>query len=223
MFFLGLFGYLVVSAWARLQQPSTTGASTFSQTNQFTQAGVQTSSTQKVSRAEVETTDDPSIGPANAPVTIVEFGDFECPFCRSSMPVVKDVLQKYNKKVRFIFRDFPNASLHPNAQNAALAAGCAQAQGKFWQYHDFLYINQEHLTVDDLHAYAAQVGVNTDEFDKCVVTHARSGEITKDYNDGVRFGVSGTPTWFFNGRRVEGALPYDIFVKIIDLAKKGKI
>lgn len=176
-----------------------------------------------VDRRVVESTDDPALGPANAKVTIVEFGDFQCPFCRESVATVKQLLEKYGNKIRFIYRDFPNSSIHDNALNAALAAACAHTQGKFWQYHDVLYLHQENLSQTDLLGYAGQLQMDTAMFQQCLLTQQHKQEVDDDFQAGTDLGVSGTPTWFINGHRVEGAIPFATFDKIVKYGLKGKL
>ncbi len=226
-FFLGVLGYFVLQSYNNVRRglspDGTIALEQYSNTKDFTQAGGTQAGANRVSRDEVETTDDPTFGPASALVTIVEFGDFECPFCRQSFFDLKEILEKYRDKVRIIYRDYPNTSIHPNAMHAALAAGCAQDQGKFWAFHDLLYINQEQLSDADLELYAQQAGVDVTQYRDCFRSQRHIKEIQEDIDAGTRLGVRGTPTWFFNGRRVEGALPLDIFKRIVDLGVKGKL
>ncbi len=162
--------------------------------------------------ANVTTSDDPSVGPANAKITIVEFGDFQCPFCKEAFPIVKQVLAQYPETIRFIYRDFPVESLHPLAHKAAEAAECAHDQGKFSEYHDRLFENQEN---PDFYAIAKSVGLDESVFAACFGFGKHKTEVEEDYQAGLAAGVRGTPTWFFNGLKVEGSLPLTTFVKII--------
>lgn len=162
--------------------------------------------------ANVTTSDDPSIGPAAAAITLVEFGDFQCPFCKEAFPIVKQVLAQYPETIRFMYRDFPVDSLHPIARKAAEAAECAHDQGKFFEYHDQLFANQEN---PDFYTIAKAVGLDESVFAACFGFGKHKAEVEEDYQAGLAAGVRGTPTWFFNGLKVEGSLPFTTFVKII--------
>ena len=147
-----------------------------------------------------------TLGTKGAKLTIVEFLDFDCPFCRASFSPVREMIQKYNKQVYFIVRDFPLEELHPRAIPSALAARCAAAQDKFWAYHDKLYIDQDHHEDADLERYARETGLDTVAFDQCYQHRTFAAAIQQDVQDGLRVGVQGTPTFFFNGVRVQGQL-----------------
>jgi protein-disulfide isomerase len=164
---------------------------------------------------EVSTDDDPFIGPKDAKVTLIEFSDFECSFCGKNVPTIKELAKTYGDKIKIVFRDFP-LDFHPNAKTAAMAAGCANDQGKFWQYHDKLFENQKKLDLESLKSYAKELGLNASEFSKCLDSKKHESEVTKDAQDGQKASVTGTPTSFINGRKVEGAQPIDQFKKIID-------
>ena len=161
--------------------------------------------------SQIATTDDPSIGPKNAKVTVVEFSDFQCPYCGEAFPVIRELEVLYKDKVRFIYRDFPIVSIHDFALGAALAADCANEQGKFWAYHDKLFTHQENLDISSLKQYALQVGLDAVKFNKCLDTSKYQSEVESDFNDGVAAGVTGTPTWFIDGKKVEGVLSLDVF------------
>lgn len=171
----------------------------------------------QVNRTELETSDDPRSGAEDAKVTIVEFGDFGCPFCKQDYQIFDKIRQKYGDRVRFIFRDFPIVDIHPQALIAAEAASCANAQGKFWEYHDYLYAHQDqYQTADDLAGYAEQLGLNVTSFKKCQSDGTYHDEALMDLQDGIRFEVKGTPTFFFNGNRVAGVISEETFTQIID-------
>ncbi len=163
----------------------------------------------------VTTVDDPASGLVDAPVTIVEFGDFECPFSKEVYPILKQVINKYPDAVRFIYRDFPVADINPQALPAAEAANCAGVQGKFWQFHDQLFTGQDKLGTAFYDVVGASLGLNTESFKRCRENHQTLLEIEDDFKAGVAAGVRGTPTFFVNGRKVEGALPLAIWDKII--------
>jgi len=157
----------------------------------------------------------PAKGPANAPVTIVEFSDFQCPFCSRLTPTIKEVEQKYGDKVRVVFRQFP-LNFHEHAQKAAEASLCAQDQGKFWEMHDAMFSNQQALAVEQLKAKAAELGLNADKFNKCLDSGEKAAAIQADMKDGQAAGVSGTPAMFVNGRFISGAVPIDQITPVID-------
>jgi protein-disulfide isomerase len=166
-------------------------------------------------RQQIATANSPAQGPSNAPIEMVEFSDFQCPFCLRADPTVRQVLSTYGDRIRFVYRHFPLPN-HPNAQPAAEAAACADQQGKFWQYHDKLFADPSHLGVADLKKRAVEVGLDTAKFDACVDSHASKAHVDADVRDGQEAGVNGTPAFFINGRMLSGAQPYDQFKRIID-------
>ncbi len=166
-------------------------------------------------RLDVRVGDNPSLGAREALVTIVEFSDFQCPSCARFVPIIKQLIAQYGDKVRIIFRDFP-LTIHKDAPKAAEAASCANEQGKFWEMHDKLFSNQNNLRVNDLKRYAAEIGLDITNFSQCLDSGKYSKEWQEDMADGSRYGISGTPTFFINGRLVVGAVPYEVFAKIID-------
>jgi protein-disulfide isomerase len=157
----------------------------------------------------------PSRGPAHAPVEIIEFSDFQCPFCLRAHPTVAQVLSTYGDRVRFVYRHYPLPN-HPNARPAAEAAACAGEQGKFWEYHDRLFDNQSKLGEADLKQHAAALALDTAKFDACVDTHKYKGDVDADVAAGEEAGVSGTPAFFINGRQLSGAQPFEAFKRVID-------
>jgi len=166
-------------------------------------------------RVAVEAGENPSIGPATAPVTIVEFSDFQCPYCSRVLPALKRVQETYGDRVRVVFRDFP-LQMHPQAPKAAEAAACAAEQGKFWPMHDRLFENQAKLQVADLKQHAAEVGLESAKFDECLDSGRRATDWQRDLSEGTGYGVTGTPAFFINGRMLVGAQPYESFVQVID-------
>ncbi|HSS47786.1 MAG TPA: thioredoxin domain-containing protein [Thermoanaerobaculia bacterium] len=164
----------------------------------------------------------PATGPATAPVTIVEFSDFQCPFCSRLTPTLEQVKKKYGDKVRIVFRQFP-LPMHQNAQKAAEAALCANDQGKFWQLHDAMFSNQAALGVDQLKAKAAELGLKADDFNKCLDSGEKAAAIQADVKAGSAAGVNGTPAMFINGRFINGAVPLENVTSVIDdeLRRKG--
>jgi protein-disulfide isomerase len=169
-----------------------------------------------VYRAEVADTGAPIRGAEKAPVTIVKFEDFQCPFCKTVQPTVKDLLKKYVGKVRVVHKDLPLDAIHPQARPAAEAARCAGEQGKFWEYHDKLYADSSKLGVEELKSAAKDVGLNVLSFEQCFASGKYRGAVQKDLNDGAQLGITGTPTFFINGRELSGAQPVEAFAAIID-------
>jgi protein-disulfide isomerase len=158
----------------------------------------------------------PFKGPAAAPVTIVEFQDFHCPFCRRVQPTLAQLSARYGDHVRLVYRDFPIDSLHPQARNAHEAARCADAQGRFWAYHDALYSKPPKAGLDDLKAIAKDVDLDMGAFDACLTAGTYRAAVQKDIDEGTRLGVTGTPTFFINGRVIAGAQPLETFTRIAD-------
>lgn len=166
----------------------------------------------------------PSLGDANAPVTMIEFSDFECPFCaRFHSDAYQDIKKNYvdTGKVRLVFKQFP-LSFHPNAQKAGEASLCAHEQEMFWAYHDMLFENQQALSVASLKKYAADLGLDTAEFNECLDSGKMAAQVQADMQEGVSLGVDGTPGFVINGQAVSGALPYAQFVQILDAALAGE-
>jgi protein-disulfide isomerase len=160
--------------------------------------------------------DDPSWGSANAKVTIVEFADFECPYCRQWYSTVYvRILQNYKDKVRFVYRDYP-LSFHPNAKPAALAADCANAQGRYWDYFELLYGDPRGLGDALYVTYARELGLDVSTFSNCVSANTYANEIDLDMKDAIKLGVNGVPAFFINDRQISGLQPYDTFQQAID-------
>ncbi|CAN5269984.1 hypothetical protein BH20ACI1_BH20ACI1_20930 [soil metagenome] len=167
----------------------------------------------------ISTENQPSQGRQTAPVTVVMFTDFQCPACSAVHPVLKRVLAEYGDKIRFVVRDFPLVNIHENAFRAALAANAANAQGKFFEYTDILYKNQNALGKDSLEKYAAELGLNQKQFDLDLTSEKFAADIRKDMTDGKTYGITGTPTIYVNGVRVR-ELSAEDFRKAIDQAIK---
>jgi protein-disulfide isomerase len=144
-------------------------------------------------------------GPADAPVTLVEFGDYECPYCGMAYPIVKKAQRELGKQLRFVFRNFPLAESHPHARIAAQAAEAAGAQGKFWEMHDTLFEHQDALEREDLVGYAKSLGLDTAQFARDLEAGTYAKRVRDDFRNGVRSGVNGTPTFFVNGNRYDGS------------------
>jgi protein-disulfide isomerase len=147
-------------------------------------------------------------GPATAQVTLVEYGDYQCPYCLQAYPIMLDLQEHMGDRMRLVFRNFPLTMIHPDAQNAAEAAEAAGAQGKFWPMHDYLFEHQSRLDYDSLLGYAADIGLDIPRFTRDLKTHAFAARVREDFLSGVRSGVNGTPTFFINGLRHDG--PWDL-------------
>jgi protein-disulfide isomerase len=166
-------------------------------------------------RVSVASANHPSTGAGSAPVTIIEFSDFQCPFCRAAESSLKQVRQKYGDQVKLVYMDFP-LGFHPHAMDAARAARCAADQDKFWQFHDALFLDQKKLDPDNLRETAAKVGLDHDKFNSCFSSDKHDVGIRRDMAEGNSLGVTGTPTFFINGRELLGALPPLKFDEVID-------
>lgn len=177
-----------------------------------------------VIRVDVSIAGAPVRGAAEAPVTLVEFSDFHCPFCKRVQPTLMQLLERYPGKVRLVYRDFLIDSLHPQARRAAEAARCAHDQGKFWDYHDLLYAEAPRASPEDLGRYAAQVGLEPPTFERCLSGGAHRTTVQRDLDEGIRLGVTGTPAFFVNGRPLSGAQPLEAFDRVIeeDLARTAR-
>jgi protein-disulfide isomerase len=160
--------------------------------------------------------DDPSLGTASAPVTVVEFSDFQCPFCLRVAPTLKRLREAYGDRVRIVWKDFPLTSIHPQAFKAAEAGQCAREQGKFWEYHDRLFANQQALEPEFLKKYAVELGLDAATFNACLDTAKYAERVQEHMGVGNSLGVSSTPSTFINGRLLSGAHPYETFTAIID-------
>ncbi len=159
--------------------------------------------------------DEPAKGPVDAPILVVEYSDYECPYCGRAKPAIQQLLDEYGDKVRLVFRDFP-LSIHPNARLAAEAGLCAQEQDRFWEYHDVLFKNQRELRPVDLARYAVEIGLDAAAFDSCLESGRFTEAVNDDLASGEHFGVTGTPAFFINGRRLTGAQPFSAFKQVID-------
>ncbi|MCA9509497.1 MAG: thioredoxin domain-containing protein [Myxococcota bacterium] len=162
-------------------------------------------------------------GPADAPVTIVEFSDYQCPFCSRAEPTVDQLLERYPTQVRLVYRHFPLDSIHPEARAAAIAATCAGEQGKFWEFHEKLFANQRELGAEAFDRFAGELGLDGAAFDACTASPEAAAVVTRDAEAGVAAGASGTPAFFVNGILLSGARPLEDFVEIVEaeLARVG--
>lgn len=168
-------------------------------------------------RLQVPTEGAPALGPESAPVTIVKFEDFQCPYCRRAQATLRELKERYGEKLRIVHRDFPIESLHPGVTRLHYAARCATEQGKFWEYQDTLYSAPAKATSEQLAALAVQAGLDGPAFESCVAGGSKyEAAVKKDFDQGVALGVTGTPAFFINGRLLSGAHPIERFVTIID-------
>jgi len=167
-------------------------------------------------RLEIDPANGPVRGEAAAPVTIVEWSDFECPYCKSVLPTLDRVLEEYPDQVRIVFRHFPLHAIHPNAQAAAEAAVCAQDLGAFWELHDLMFEEQDALTVDDLKDKAARAGLDGDAFAACLEEEGTAARVEADRRAGVFAGVNGTPALFVNGRPLAGAVTFEQLAEVVE-------
>ena len=164
---------------------------------------------------KIATQGHPSAGPVNAPVTIVEFSDFQCPFCSNVVPTLEKVKENYRDKARLVFRQFPLNSLHPQAQKAAEASLCAAEQDKFWEMHDLMFEDKK-LFLPDLKSKAESLGLDVIAFEQCLDSDQFAEQVRQDISAGARAGVTGTPTLFINGRPMTGAVSYEQITTIIE-------
>jgi protein-disulfide isomerase len=156
------------------------------------------------------------LGNPDAPVTIVEFSDFQCPYSRKATATLRELLQKYKDRVRLAFRDFPLTQTHPRAQRAAEAARCATQQGQFWAYHDLLFASPDKLSDEDLNQHARTLALDVTQFDTCLRDGKFKAQVEEDLREGMQAGVSGTPGFFINGIFLSGSQPLVTFERIID-------
>ncbi len=168
---------------------------------------------------QVATEGRPTRGPRGAPVTVVEFTDYQCPFCRRHFQeIYPTLLAEYDSDIRYVVRNFPMSSIHPWAQKASEAAECALDQGRFWEYHDALFQHVTALGTDSLKRYAVDVGLTPARFNRCLDSGEKAQVVSKDIQDARSYGVSGTPTFFINGEILIGAQPLAVFKTRIDQA-----
>jgi protein-disulfide isomerase len=213
-----LIGYL---AWGRAPAAQTVAAQPSGPSAQGVITGP-TAAPQYV-RYKIPTDGFPSLGPADAPITIVEFSDFQCPYCRAwHQQTYQPLLDAYPGKIRIVYRDFPLTSIHPNAFPAAEAAQCANEQNDFWPYHDKLF-NGETLGDDVYRQYAQELNLDMTKFEACLTNHTYREAIQADSDFAVNLGVNSTPTFFINGLAVIGAQPLSAFTQIIDKELAGEI
>ncbi len=166
-------------------------------------------------KIDVGVDNDPFKGNKDAKVTMIEFTDYQCPYCSRAHPTVQELIKEYGDKIHYVLRDFP-LEFHDKAPKAAEAVNCAGEQGKYWEYSDILWENQQALDVADLKKYAGQLNLDTKQFDNCLDSSKFANEVQKDQADGAKAGVTGTPTFFINGEMITGARPIEQFKEVID-------
>jgi protein-disulfide isomerase len=181
-------------------------------------AGTETSKTDTSDLTIPVGADDHSQGAGDAPVTLVEYGDYECSYCGAAHPIVKKLQNKMGDKLRFVFRNFPLTQVHPFAEHAAEAAEVADAQGKFWEMHDALFENQDALEDENLTDYAKRVGLDGKKFIEDLQNDAFKNRIRADFTGGVESGVNGTPTFFINGVRYDQEVSYETLLAALESA-----
>ena len=158
--------------------------------------------------------EDPVRGRDDAPLELIEFSDFDCPYCKRATETIARLMEQFEGQIRFIYKDYPLPS-HPNAFKAAEAGNCAHEQGRFWELHDTMFASQGALDVESLKGYAEELGLDGGAFAECLDSGRHSATVDRDMRAGFRYGVSSTPTLFLNGRTILGAVPYDTFVEVI--------
>jgi protein-disulfide isomerase len=157
-------------------------------------------------------------GRADAAVTLVEYGDYECPYCGAAYPIIKEVQARMGERLRFVFRNFPISTSHPHAEQAAEAAEAAATRGRFWEMHDLLYENQKRLRDEDLRGYAEKLGLDVESFAKELAEHVHAARVREDFMSGVRSGVNGTPTFYIDGARHDDAYDVETLVAALERA-----
>jgi len=161
-------------------------------------------------------------GPANAPITLLEYGDFECPYCGAAHPIVQAVRQRMGNRMRFIYRHFPLTSAHPHAERAAETAEAAGVQRRFWDMHDMLFDNQEALDDESLLGYAADLDLDVPRVARDLAMHIHAARVREDFMSGVRSGVNGTPTFFFNGLRYDGPRDVESMITAAEMVEEAR-
>jgi protein-disulfide isomerase len=157
-------------------------------------------------------------GSADAPVTLLEYGDYECPYCGAAYPIVKQVQERLGNKLRFVFRNFPITTSHPHAEQAAEAAEAAAVQGRFWEMHDYLYEHQRQLEPEDLRGDATELGLDVARFEDELARHVHAARVREDFMSGVRSGVNGTPTFYINGMRHDDSYDAETLLAALERA-----
>lgn len=221
---LVVFGAMVLAFYRRIMNGE--DLSYLARQGQFTQSAAlakQTSGDVDGAIAKVATDDDPAVGNADAPITVVEFLDFECPFSAQAFPFIREAATKNPEKIRLIIRDLPLDDVHPNARLAAEAAACANEQKRFWSYHDKLFQNQQTLDKEHLILFAEQTGLDKDAFTQCLDGGRFRAEVQEDFQAGVAAGAVGTPTFYINGRKFQGIIPEEVWAQLVQVADAASL
>ena len=232
VFFLGLGAGFIIwglnpnQSSVAVKSTAAVNPETTAQANSETKKNAQTPAAdptqQKIKRYDVPVDDDPSDGPATAPITIIEFSDFECPFCTKWHEEVWSKLKEaYPGKVRLVYRDFPLFGMHENAGPAAEAANCSGDQGKYWEYHDKLFTGGKALSSATFENYAKELKLELAKFLECTSSRKYKDEVQADYDYAVQLGVRSTPTFFVNGIPVVGAQPFEVFSQVVEKELAG--
>jgi protein-disulfide isomerase len=200
LIFLVAFSFYVIEVKKRIQKGELDGELYHQQITKTTQY------------QNTEGFNSPWLGSAKPKVTIVEFGDFNCPMCKNAFTKIREISLKYKDNVKIVFRNFP---VRDGSIELAMASLCAEEQGLFWPMHDKLLQNQGSYD-NNLVALAKNIGADSKKFENCLKTNKYLTKIQQDYSDGEKFGVIGTPTWFINGYKIQGDVPYDIFIQIVE-------
>jgi len=220
-FVVGLaVGYIF---WGR-STPDTTVAAETAPAQAEPQAQAAQAEPQQVQRYDVPEDDDPVFGPDEAPITIIEFSDFECPYCRRwHLEVWPQIQANYGDQVRLVYRDFPLTTIHANATPAAAAANCAGEQDSYWEFNELLFSMELGLDTSAYEQYAVNLGLDMDAFNECLDSGRQNDEINGDYEYAANLGVRSTPTFFVNGIPLVGAQPFEVFQDLIEQELAGEI
>ena len=178
----------------------------------------------EITRYAVSIDDDPILGPEDASITIIEFSDYECPYCRRwHQEVLPQLIEEYPDQVRLVYRDFPLTSIHANAVPAAVAANCAHEQDGYWEFNELLFNSEQGLSTEAYQQYAEEIGLDSDSFDECLESNRYEDEVMADFEFASQLGIRSTPTFFINGIALVGAQPYEVFKQLIDQELAGEL
>ena len=178
----------------------------------------------EITRYDVSIDDDPILGPEDASITIIEFSDFECPYCRRwHQEVLPQLIEDYPDQVRLVYRDFPLTSIHANAVPAAVAANCAAEQDGYWEFNELLFNSEQGLSSDAYQQYAEEIGLDMESFTECLDSNRYEDEVLADFEFASQLGIRSTPTFFINGIALVGAQPYEVFKQVIDQELAGEL
>lgn len=213
--FFSWFGYAVYTDYQLMKSGKLKPIANFG--SEFTQGAVG-KKTGSITKVEFAPKTSPFRGDENAPITVVEFADFQCPYSEKEFSIIRPFMETV-PGVKFVYRNFPLSDIHPDAIRASEASLCAQEQGKFWAYHDQLYVNSADLSEAALIRYATNVGLDEGKFTACLKTEKFKKQVLQDVQDGIALGVQGTPTFFINGVKFEGAIPKEAWQTIFDRLK----